>query len=732
MRNEFVFDVDLKRKKLIAEPTVTQHDDLRFIVRIFDNAQAYVIPADTTLRLVGQRKDKKSYFVDGVKSGENEVTFDLAKEQVSVVGKVYVAIQITNSNGRVSSLPFTFEVIKDIATDYKPSPDEKTLIELVIQDGPGIIEEARLVAQENKTRFLTAVDTVATRDSTYTSPKHGDTVRVTSEAKTYRYVTGSGWVVTDAYNPTAVDELNAQLAQTTSDLKSRGINIMKLDFGVKQDGTNTSTALYNALKYCKDNNYSARIPAGTYTIGTNSISGTTSTNCLPIPSGLTVYIEQGAIFKLINDAPAWSRVIVPEDNVKIYGELVIDGSADTITSGNEHMAGLFTYGRENVYIQRISAYNCYGDNVQISGTGDDPSLNIKIDFMKCRKAGRKNLVLEASNNVHIGTAILDNTTGNVSNGWQGGNSLDIEPFSLNGHIMHNRIDHLETIGTGNDFTSGTTESAADNCILDIGTFIQKRGIFLCYSLTLNIDNAYFYEDVAVDSDAIRLMYGSKINIGNAHFDSFGGYVIKAEASSGYRPRVVIDKMTIRNTRSLTPVSPVIYWRGSSIKINHLDLESISKQIINSQMTTSSELYIGTLTAKNCGEAGKTLIYLDSYNSNKGSTHIDALIVRDSRSAELLPSHILEFQDTIAMQNCKISHIHNPNNIPLFKSSLGNFTPALKIAGIDDGCSIFIIDDTPENKLISTVGSIALRRNGTTGATLYVKELGTDSAGWVGK
>lgn len=223
MRNEFIFDADLKRKKLIAEPTVTQHDALRFVVRIFDNNAPYAIPDGTTLRLVGQRNDKKSYYVDGVLTGENEVAFDLAKEHVSVVGKVHVAIQIVTDGNRVSSLPFTFEVIKDLATDYIPAPDEKTLIELVVQDGPGIIEEAKQVAQDNKTQFLNAVDSVASRDTTYPTPQHGDTVRVTSEAKTYRYVSGNGWVVTDAYNPTAVDEITAQLAQRATKIELQAV-----------------------------------------------------------------------------------------------------------------------------------------------------------------------------------------------------------------------------------------------------------------------------------------------------------------------------------------------------------------------------------------------------------------------------------------------------------------------------------------------------------------------------
>src|SRR5690606_14355319 len=68
--------------------------------------------------------------------------------------------------------------------------------------------------EDNKTKWLPAVATVAARNSAYPNPEHGDTVRVTSEAKTYRYVSPTGWVVTDIYDASAIDQVTTQLAQT--------------------------------------------------------------------------------------------------------------------------------------------------------------------------------------------------------------------------------------------------------------------------------------------------------------------------------------------------------------------------------------------------------------------------------------------------------------------------------------------------------------------------------------
>src|SRR5690606_17698874 len=70
--------------------------------------------------------------------------------------------------------------------------------------------------EDNKTKWLPAVATVAARNSAYPNPEHGDTVRVTSEAKTYRYVSPTGWVVTDIYDASAIDQVTTQLAQTVN------------------------------------------------------------------------------------------------------------------------------------------------------------------------------------------------------------------------------------------------------------------------------------------------------------------------------------------------------------------------------------------------------------------------------------------------------------------------------------------------------------------------------------
>jgi hypothetical protein len=117
---------------------------------------------------------------------------------------------------------------------------------------------AKQVGDENKTRFLAAVVDVTERDTNYPAPVHGDTVRVTGEAKTYRFVTGSGWVVTDEYNPTAIDEVNAQLADKANVSQLADMlkyepdtrNVVYLDPAAT--GTINGKPVYNSLQAALD------------------------------------------------------------------------------------------------------------------------------------------------------------------------------------------------------------------------------------------------------------------------------------------------------------------------------------------------------------------------------------------------------------------------------------------------------------------------------------------------
>lgn len=218
MKHVLKYALELHAPTVVREYTVTQNDSIEFVITLSQGGEPIDLTG-VTPSLAVKRRDGVVTALPGTANG-NTVTFALGSTETAKPGTVYAAVQLYGADGRVSSLPFSFQVKGDLtAAGTIPSENEATLIEVVLQDGPGIIQRAETaaataeqVAAENKTRFLTPVATVAERDEKYASPTHGDTVQVTGEAAYYRYEDGAGWKKTNEYNPDAVDHLSQQLA----------------------------------------------------------------------------------------------------------------------------------------------------------------------------------------------------------------------------------------------------------------------------------------------------------------------------------------------------------------------------------------------------------------------------------------------------------------------------------------------------------------------------------------
>lgn len=148
LQNTFILDVDFKKSNFINEPVVTQNDDVTFILNVFDDGMEYDFTTVSTSTLVSVRPDRQSVMTLGTKTGNNQINFALGSTELSKVGKINAVIQLYGVDGRVSTLPFTYQVLKDPATDYVPSTNEKTLIELVLGQGPAILTAAEEATQE--------------------------------------------------------------------------------------------------------------------------------------------------------------------------------------------------------------------------------------------------------------------------------------------------------------------------------------------------------------------------------------------------------------------------------------------------------------------------------------------------------------------------------------------------------------------------------------------------------
>ena len=144
MQNVFKINVDIKLKMLINEPTVVQNDNIRFIINVFDDGQPLLLDSETTVALASTRLDRVTVVTPGTKISTNTVQFDLGTEETKFPGRVEATVQFYDSESRVSTVSFSYHVVKDPTSDgYIPTERDKTLIETVIGDGPLIIQQAK-------------------------------------------------------------------------------------------------------------------------------------------------------------------------------------------------------------------------------------------------------------------------------------------------------------------------------------------------------------------------------------------------------------------------------------------------------------------------------------------------------------------------------------------------------------------------------------------------------------
>ncbi|MEK5207477.1 hypothetical protein [Psychrobacillus sp. FSL H8-0510] len=158
LQNTFTLDVDFKHKSIINEPTVTQNDEVTFILNVYDDGLEFDLSGVSTSTLVSERPDKQSVMTLGTVTGTNQITFALGSTEISKVGKVDATIQIYDVDGRVTTMPFTYKVLKDPGTGYIPSTNEQTLIELVLGEGPAILDATKQATIDANTATTNAND----------------------------------------------------------------------------------------------------------------------------------------------------------------------------------------------------------------------------------------------------------------------------------------------------------------------------------------------------------------------------------------------------------------------------------------------------------------------------------------------------------------------------------------------------------------------------------------------
>lgn len=501
-----------------------------------------------------------------------------------------------------------------------------------------------------------------------------------------------------------------------------------------------------AIKRVLDAGRPLRIPQGqTYVIEydpASDIGGGDYSYALKVPDNAVIFCDGGTI-KLADDAPDWCRVVTFEgaDNVRVYGTLKVDGNAANVAVGNEHMHGVFLFDTTNFYIEAIDARNCFGDNVYIGGTDNTRgSCDGYIGRIIGITAGRKNLVGQAFDNVHIGSAWLDNTLGGstvtgATPDTTDGDCLDIEPDSFDGSVKNRMsIGQLYTKGAGNDFTAGTSAAQADAMIVNIGSWVcdivPRSGVpwHTHYGLTLNVDD-WRVSGITATSATAELYYATRLNVGR--LDIAGA---RADAGTPYflasynlaAPLINIDNLTITGSgtgfENRNGIVTIGRYRARTGGI------AFWNRTLSSTAGITSELSIDVLDMANVGDpsgAGYGLLVSQDGAINQ-VCRIGHIRFRDTRTPKL---NYIGFVGAGSSPGLTLGTLDNDTSVALF-----NFDGSDKYYRVSGGGvgapGSYVSTGTPEGMITAPIGSMARRTDGGAGTTTYEKESGTGNTGWV--
>jgi len=264
-------------------------------------------------------------------------------------------------------------------------------------------------------------------------------------------------------------------------------------YGAKGDGiTDDTAAIQAAIEVVAGTGGTLLVPDGTYMINAIYDSG----KGLQLRSHMTFRMSPGAVLKAFpNASGGYSVLFLPRvTNVNIIGG-TIEGerSAHTGTSGESGM-GIFVASSQNVYIEGVTAKECWGDGFYIGGSAG--STNITLCNVVADHNRRQGLSVVYADGVVVRNSTFKNTQGTLPEA-----GIDIEP--------------------------NAGETVANMQILGC-TFTNNSGGGIQNGLALGDRGIAFVKNVLIDGN---VMVGNGFNAANGHP---GGGGVEISNTAGHR------------------------------------------------------------------------------------------------------------------------------------------------------------------------------------------------------
>jgi lysophospholipase L1-like esterase len=380
-RKGLTISIDLKNNSMIPLPQFIQNDTNILDILVKENGADADLSNITRIVVNYKRPDKRVISRLLTFTG-NKVSYEIGLEEMEVPGQGEMELQFFENDDRISTKRFKVNMLASIGIDaiYENTGQLTVLQELFVEVDTVKTEtetarnnadaateaantaaaNAQLVADENKTKFLPAVATVADRDTVYPTPDHGDTVRVTGEAKIYRYDSVSGWVVTDQYNPAAIDEVNVKLAERPTHNEVQ-LEVSKVASGAPKGTYIDLTALQTAKPTGDTGNYVLQSNGHIYNWNGSSW---VDTGILYQAVGiaeksvknnhLDVDLDKWVIPKMINTVPGfYSSTLTTDGRFRRSGVFAVR-NGDTVKLNPNYSTYIVKVQSDGTYIEAVS------------------------------------------------------------------------------------------------------------------------------------------------------------------------------------------------------------------------------------------------------------------------------------------------------------------------------------------------------------------------------------------
>lgn len=399
-----------------------------------------------------------------------------------------------------------------------------------------------------------------------------------------------------------------------------------------------------------------RFPSGTYVVNNDPASAFDDggnrrySYCIAIPTGATLIFDPGAIIQGKAGLKNWTRIMVAINvsDFRIFGELKVDANvANRGTPSNEHMHGVLLFNATDFNIEAIDSRNARGDNVYIGGTDNTRgTCDGYIGRIYAEAAGRKCLVGQAFDNLHIGSVSLNNSGGGAAiyggvADSTDGNCFDIEPDAWTGAIRNDmRIDYLYTKGAGNDFTAGTTATQGEAMTISIGKWdciIVPRSTtpwYSQYSITINIDD-WSISGVTAVSQQAQVYYAARLKCRKFKFNGATSGVsvpiFDFGPVAGGRPEMSFNIAEVTNTTGAG-----FEIKDAKLRIGHYKARTAGIALwargLSSATGLFTDVYIDEFDVVDCGQPlGASYVVLTTKGgSNQTYLHIGRLVHTDTR------------------------------------------------------------------------------------------------------